>query len=155
VDGDLTALILGAAEEGGTVDLAYALVTQGPGDQIIPSVLLDDWGNEIRDLQLYDWIRENGLQFPRAEVFGRSPAGDQVQYFLRDLELFAQYPVYAYPGGSERAQGVPLHAVLVEDASADTPQPIHPPDEVIGPLREGQVSWWRVGPQQRELGFIE
>ena len=154
VDGDLAALILGAAEEGATVDLAYALVTQGPGDQIVPSLLLDDWGNEIRDLQLYEWIQENGLQYPRAEVFGQSPSGDQVQYFLRDLELFAQYPTYVYPGESDQTQGIPLHAVLVEDASVEAPQPIRPPDEVIGPLRAAQLSWWRVSPQQRELGFI-
>ena len=44
---------------GDRVYLAYALVTQGPGHHVLPSVLLDDWGNEIEQMRLYEWIKDN------------------------------------------------------------------------------------------------
>jgi hypothetical protein len=77
IDGDNAALILGDPNEGARVYLAYALITQGPENRILPSFVLDDWGNEIRDLQLYEWIRANALQYPRAEVIAPTdgPAG--------------------------------------------------------------------------------
>lgn len=138
------------------VYLAYALVTQGHEHPILPSVLLDDWGNQIGQLELYQWIRDNGLQFPRAEVFGISPSGAQVQYFLRDLELFAKYPVYAFASkDAPDSSGILLQAVLISDEKVEAAQPTAPPDEVSPPLREAQLSWWRINPRQVDLGFIE
>jgi hypothetical protein len=155
IDGDKAALRLGAAGDAERVYLAYALVTQGPELQVLPSVLLDDWGNEVSDLALFDWIGENGLRFPRAEIFGESPTGAPVQYFLRDLELFGRYPVYAYlqpdaPAGS----GVLLRAVLLPGATATDPAPADPPADVGEPLRRAQVEWWRVGPRVSGLEFL-
>jgi hypothetical protein len=156
VDGEKTALLMGNSESGATVYLAYALITQGPGHQILPASLLDDWGNEIGKLDLYHWIHENGLRFPRAEVFGYSPSGKREQYFLRDLELFAKYPVYAFGGDDEPANsGVLLRAVLIPDVTTVEPQRIDPPEDLIPPLREAWVSWWRVGLDRADLGFLE
>jgi hypothetical protein len=147
---------MGDTESGASVYLAYALITQGPGHQILPASLLDDWGNEIGGLDLYNWIHEHGLRFPRAEVFGFSPSGQEEQYFLRDLELFAKYPVYAYAGESDPVNaGVLLGAILITDSTSSTAQAIEPPDDLVAPLREAQVSWWRVGPEQTDLGFLE
>lgn len=156
VDGEKTALIMGNAESGATVYLAYALISQGPGHQILPTSLLDDWGNEIGRLDLYKWIHENGPRFPRAEVFGYSPSGEREQYFLRDLELFAKYPVYAFGGDDQPANsGILLRAVLIPDVTTVEPQWIDPPEDLTPPLREARVSWWRVGPEQADLGFLE
>lgn len=138
-----------------TVYLAYALITQGPGYQVLPSVLLDDWGNEIGHLELYSWIRENGLQFPRAEVFGISPSGAKVQYFLRDLEIFAKYPLYAFADNdAPDSSGVLVQAILVSIDNIESPQPVMPPDEVRAPLRDAQVSWWQVNPRHLDLEFL-
>lgn len=156
VDGDRVALRLGDPEATERVYLAYALVTQGPEYQILPSVLLDDWGNQVGSLNLYAWIRENGLRFPRAEVFGESPAGAPAQYFLRDLELFGRFPVYAFSeAGAPAASGVLVRDVLVPDAATAGPQLTEPPQEIVIPLREGQLRWWRINLHQAGLEFIE
>lgn len=154
-DGDLIALRLGAADSDSLVYLSYALVTQGPGHQILPSVLLDDWGREIRHLELYRWIEENGQRFPRAEVFGIDPAGAQVQYFLRDLELLARYPLYAYTEKNAAPNSaVVIRAILLPDDAVDEPQRARPPDDLKSPLRKTSTEWWRVNPRQTDLSFL-
>lgn len=156
-DGQNTALRLNLSDPEGeaAVYLAYALVTQGPEYQLLPSMLLDDWGNEIGHLALYQWIRDNTLHFPRAEVFGSTPSGAPEQYFLRDIELFTKYPTYAFSAeDAPISSGVPLQAALIPDEAAESPTPVSPPDHINGPLREARVSWWRVNPRQVELGFI-
>jgi hypothetical protein len=146
---------LNAPDEPERVYLAYALVTQGPELQLLPSVLLDDWGNEVRDLALYDWIANNGLHFPRAEVFGESPTGAAAQYFIRDLELFGRFPVYAFATpDAPAAEGLLLRAILLPDASITAPQPVEPPDEAGDLLRRSQVEWWRVASDETGLGFL-
>ena len=59
IDDGKAALRLGAPEAPEQVHLAYALVTQGPELQILPALLLDDWGNEVSGLALYGWINDN------------------------------------------------------------------------------------------------
>lgn len=141
-------LRLDAEEAGHHVYLAYALVTQGPGHHVLPSVLLDDWGNEIEQLRLYDWIKENGMRFPRAEVFGKTPSGQSVQYFLRDLELFGKYPVYVFAADdAPDSSGTLLPTIVIVEEDADSPEPGGPPDWVSGRLRSAQVEWRRAGPE--------
>lgn len=155
VDGERMALRLEDGEEP-AIYLAFALVTQGIAAQIIPAVLLDDWGTEIKGLGLYDWVHENGLHFPRAEVFGFSPAGEKVQYFLRDMELFAPYPVYAATDKAlPLADWQPVPAVLVPDGALMTPAAAAAPATIAGPLRQARVGWWRVPPALDSLDFIE
>jgi hypothetical protein len=158
IDGDRAAILLNdptSEESGEQVYLAYALITQGPGNQILPVSLLDDWGNEIKKLELYRWIHENGMHFPRAEVFGFSPTGESEQYFLRDLELIARHPVYAFVEADDSvSSGVLLQAVLIADSEVEHAQPINPPDDISLPLREARVSWWQVNPRQVDLGFL-
>lgn len=145
---DSTTLRLDAEDAGNHVYLAYALVTQGPGHHVLPSVLLDDWGNEIAQLRVYDWIKENGLHFPRAEIFGKSPSGQAVQCFLRDLELFAPYPVYVFEADdAPDSSGTLLQAIVVVDEEAGSPEPAPPPGWVGGRLRSAQVEWRRAGPE--------
>lgn len=158
VDGDRAAILLNdptSEESLEQVYLAYALITLGPGNQILPVSLLDDWGNEIKKLELYRWIREYGMRFPRAEVFGFSPTGESEQYFLRDLELIASHPVYAFVEADDSIKsGVLLQAVLIADPEVEVAQPIDPPDDIGLPLREARVSWWRVNPGQVDLAFL-
>jgi len=130
--------------------------TQYPRRWPLPAALLDDWGTEIKGLGLYDWVHDNGLHFPRAEVFGFSPAGEKVQYFLRDMELFAPYPVYAATDKAlPLADWQPVPAVLVPDGALMTPAAAAAPATIAGPLRKARVGWWRVPPALDSLDFIE
>jgi len=154
---------LEAGDEDQSVYLAYALTTQLPsGDtptHILPSVLLDDWGAEVKKLELYRWIHEFGVQFPRAEVFGLDSQGAPVQYFLRDLDLLGRYPTYAFTEiDAPASAGVLLRAALLPDESVKRPEPAEPPDDVKPPLRRARLTWWRVGrradPHGLGLDFI-
>ena len=143
-------------ESEAAVYLAFALTTQGIAAQIIPSVLLDDWGKEIKGLALYEWVGENGLRFPRAELFGFSPDGQSAQYFLRDMELFVPHVAYAsadkeLPVG----QWSRLTDVLMPALDVIAPEPAECPDGVTGPLGEAGVNWWRVAPGFDDLALLE
>lgn len=154
VEGDKVAIRLDPVADS-EVYLAYALVTQGPGYHILPSFILDDWGNEIGQMGLYRWISEEGLRFPRSEIFGSDPAGNPVQYFLRDVELFVKYPVYAFESAdTPDSSGRLLNAVLVPGDSGQAPVNFQPSLSEYGLLAQANVSWWRVGAQERSLAFL-
>ncbi|MCB8983047.1 MAG: hypothetical protein H6659_04440 [Ardenticatenaceae bacterium] len=136
--------------------LRYALVVMGPEDHVLPALLLDDWGNEIRGLEIYQFIREHGDDFPRAEVFGFDLDGSETQLFLRSLELHMRWPCYVYTSADEPlAQGVRLHAVLLPTAGIDAPLAVDRPDEeaIARPLRAAQVNWWQVPPHTESFAF--
>lgn len=155
VDGDLAALRLDSTEPENRVYLSYAFLTHGPGYRILPAVLLDDWGNEVSHSNLYHWIRENGLRFPRAELFGFDPAGLQTQYFMRDLELFAEYPLYAFADrDSTPDSAVLVRAILLPGEAVDAPQRVATPDDIMFPLSKADVEWWRVNLHQNDLEFL-
>lgn len=155
VDGDLCTLRQDSAGSENLLFLTYAFITHGPEHHILPSVLLDDWGKEIGGLELYRWIEENGQMFPRAEVFGIDPSGGKTQYFLRDLELTAKYPLYAFSGKDVATDSaVFVRAVLLPDDKIDEPQRVAPPGDIAWPLRRAAVEWWRVNPRQSALDFF-
>lgn len=129
------------------VYMRYALVTRGPGDHIFPAFLLDDWGREIAGPKLYRWIRENGEQFPRAEIFGFEADGRETQAFLRELELYAKLPCYAYDDETRPVTaGYLLSAILLPDPTTSTITAIKRPQEIKYPLRAARVTWWQVPP---------
>lgn len=127
--------------------LRYAFVTRGPGggDHIFPAFILDDWGREIRSLKLYRWVRENGEQFPRGEIFGFEQDGRETQCFLRELELYARLPCYAYRVEEQAVtMGLLLDTVLLPDSAVVEPQQIARPPDLRRPLRYARVTWWRI-----------
>ncbi len=137
--------------EGPFVWLTYALVTMGKEEHILPGLVLDDWGNEFKSLELYGWIRENGDRFPRAEVFGTDVEGEDVQLFVRVLELHATYPTYVDYEGSEGPERV--HAFVLPGDPGQEPQRIAVPEQVDLPMRDARVIWWRADPTQ--LGSLD
>jgi hypothetical protein len=156
IDGGRIALCLSTSESEHMVYLTYALYTMGVESHILPSVILDDWGNEIRGMSLYAWFREYGERFPRAEVFGVAPDGTETQYFLRDLELYSKYPVYAFPEkDGPISTGILLDAVVYLDGDVTTPIMVSPPTSISAPLRDARVSWWAVPSFPDQLGFLE
>jgi len=141
-------------ESADLVTLRYAFVTRsrGEGDHIFPAFILDDWGREIRSLKLYSWVRENGERFPRGEIFGFEQDGRETQCFLRELELYARLPCYAYRS-EERdiADGQIINAIFLPDPTALEPQKITRPAEIRRPLRAAWVTWWRIPQNGAEL----
>lgn len=137
-----------------TLYLCFAVVVQGPEAHILPASVLDDWGNERRDLAVYGWMEDEGHRFPRSEVFGFNPDGTETQCFLRALELYARRPVYVYARvDAPVAAGVLLNAILLPDTAVEQPQKIKPPAEWPRPLRQAAVSWWQVNPALTAFDF--
>ncbi len=136
--------------------IGFALVTLGREEHIFPSFVLDDWGNEIRGVKLFDWIRENGNEFPRAEIFGYEKYGVETQLFARALELYATLPSYVYDSRTAPVtEGCLLKAILLPDVSVTAPQKIKRPssDEIKRPLRAARVQWWLVPPDTTAFDF--
>jgi len=116
--------------------LGYALVVMGPEHHIFPSFVLDDWGNEIRGVKLYRWLRDNGNEFPRAEIFGFNRDGAETQIFARALELYVTLPCYAYSSREEPVtNGRLLSAILLTDETITEPERIKRPGELERPFQ--------------------
>ncbi len=147
-DGRFALLLTNPQPEPEAVDaliLRFTLILMGTEQHLFPSLLIDDWGGEVRGQALYEWVRENGNQFPRAEIFGFNQYGASVQYFLRELELYAKLPVYVYPDREAPLEaGKLLSAVLLPDKSVSVPERIKRPSHLKRPLASARVTWWQV-----------
>ena len=125
--------------------LRFAFVTVGVEEHLFPSFLIDDWGGEVRSLPLYRWVKENGNRFPRAEIFGFERNGTSIQYFVRELELFAKLPCYVYPDKqTPLADGKRLDAILLPQPAVSQPEKIKRPSHLKRPLASARVAWWHV-----------
>ncbi|MEM7114247.1 MAG: hypothetical protein AAF614_17565 [Chloroflexota bacterium] len=125
--------------------LRFAFVLRSTRAHVFPSFLLDDWGAEVRSLKLYRWVREFGEQFPRAEVFGVTQGGGEIQFFLRDIELYAKLPCYAYPDLTTHVfEGALLAGVLLPTEGLAEPQQLKRPLAIKRPLRSTNVQWWQI-----------
>jgi len=147
-DSDRLALFL--EKDQGSLYLSYALEVKATGQHILPESLLDDWGHEITGLSIYSWIRENGPQFPRAELFGFILSGEPRQYFLRELELASRYACYVY---SEKqapvADGILVDTVFISDDGVEKSKRLHCLGDVPSPLNQTKVTWWLVHPDTK------
>lgn len=127
--------------------LRYALTVMGTEAHIFPALLLDDWGNEIKKLALYKWIRDHGELSPRAEVFGYTREGQETQYFLRELENYFKHPLYVFPAkATPLGEGKLVSAVMLTGDPEMQPIQIKRPADLAAPLRRSAVAWWRVPP---------
>jgi hypothetical protein len=135
--------------------LRYAIKTLGTEKPVLPAFVLDDWGGEIKGLELYAWLREFGDQFPRAELFGFDLSGQEIQYFLRELELFGRPLCYAYPAkNTSLADGMLIETIMLPDSSVTGPSKIRRPSHIGRPLASARVAWWTVKPSQSVLPAI-
>ena len=134
--------------------LRFAFVIMGTEAHLFPSFLIDDWGREVRGQALYTWVKENGNHFPRAEIFGFDQPGNSVQYFVRELELYAKLPAYVYPDRSIAVtEGKLLSAILLPDESVTVPEKIKRPSHLKRPLASARVTWWQVPPDITQFDF--
>ncbi len=134
--------------------LRFAFVLMGTEAPLFPSFLIDDWGGEVRGTAVYQWVKENGNQFPRAEIFGFDGQGNSVQRFVRELELYAKLPCLAYPSREvPLTEGTPIHAVLLPDETVTEPVKTKRPSGLKRPLSAARVSWWCVPPALATFNF--
>lgn len=134
--------------------LRFAFVVMGTEAPLFPSFLIDDWGGEVRGTAVYQWVKENGNQFPRAEIFGFDGQGNEVQRFVRELELYAKPPCTAYPDReTPLAKGTPVHAILLPEAGIAEPVKIKRPLNLKRPLSAARVTWWQVPPALSVFDF--
>ncbi|GJM42032.1 MAG: hypothetical protein DHS20C20_23140 [Ardenticatenaceae bacterium] len=134
--------------------LRFAFVMMGTEAPLFPSFLIDDWGGEVRGTAVYHWVKENGNQFPRAEIFGFDSQGNEVQRFVRELELYAKLPCVAYPNRETAlAEGIPIHTILLPDEAVTEPTKIKRPSHLKRPLIGARVSWWQLPPTLRQFDF--
>lgn len=146
--------------------LRYALTEMGTEKPVWPAFVLDDWGNERTGLEMYRWIRTEGERFPRAEYFGYDYQWNEIQGFLRALELHVCYPTRIYPNANTPlADGYSLRHILLSHETAVTPQklsqlppqpPPHYPKQLLAspPLNLISASWWHIHPKQtKEFAF--
>lgn len=122
--------------------LRYAFVTHGKEELIFPAFVLDDWGKERTGLKVYQWVREEGNFFPRAELFGMNWQGAKEQLFLRELELYVSLPCYLYRAAEEAVDaGTLLQTIYLPHPTALLPQPTPCPAHIKPPLRYARVQW--------------
>lgn len=134
--------------------LCFAVVVQGPDDPILPTLVLDDWGNERRDLAVYKWLEDEGHRFPRSEIFGYDIDGKEAQCFVRALELYVNLPCFVFPTRKpEVAEGVRIQAILLPEPEITKPEKVKRPSHFKRPLRKAKVSWWQVPPDMTIFDF--
>ncbi len=127
------------------VYLRYMLLVIGSEELFVPELLLDDWGHEIKTLDLYRWIQKNGDQFPRAELFGYSLDGEKRQYFIRELDLVELYPCYGFQDpGSSLTDGLVIEHFVMCDKDSVVPHRSEASSDFVGPMINASVIWWRV-----------
>ncbi len=144
---DVAVVVAGSEQD--DLNLKFALVEYLEGNHLIPDSVLDDWGREIKGAALYSWIQENGLHFPRAEIFGHRPDGRPVQRFLREIDLSARYPCYAYLKlNTDIEDGILIRAIIRPNQTLGQPKLGGIPAPVPGLLSMADIQWWEANPDQ-------
>ncbi len=125
--------------------LRYAVTIRGPESLVFPALVLDDYGNEIRKLKLYAWVRKEGDYHPRSDLFGFDLAGNETQNFVRELEIYFKYPLFVYASLEAPLQaGVRVSKVLLLNDSVGEREKGFRPKTVKTPLRHAAVEWWQL-----------
>lgn len=131
-----------------TLFVRFGFVIQGIERPFMPAFVMDDWGNEVKKLSIFDWLFKDGDQYPRSEVFGYEETFEgpwfETQRFVREFELGARYPTFAV---SDRA-GFPLpedvvKGIVVIDPAVETVERIKVPVDWPMPLKRTKAPVWR------------
>ncbi len=130
-------------DKSGEVFLRFALIELNSGAHVFPESILDDWGKEIKNFQIYQWLGENGIYFPRAELFGYGPDDKPLQRFIRELDLTRRFPCYVYQDRNDPLSG----GIIISDgimAASGLPGPnlISTPANLSELLRNAAIRWW-------------
>ena len=145
LDVERRALIVSPGEK--LVFLSFAFRVLVAEEYIIPESILDDWGHEITGLGLYDWVRQNGERFPRAEVFGYNLAGEVRQFFVRELDFLGRYLCLGWVDETNVIRDAfTIESILIADHSVDNVKPVSKPLLKSTPICYADVDWWLFNP---------
>jgi len=123
--------------------LRFALTELNSGGHVFPESILDDWGKEIKNLAIYDWLRENAIHFPRAELFGCHPDEIPVQRFLRELDLTRGHVCYVYRTTTDPLKnGFVVSDVVLPEEGAVEPRIILAPNKFGAIMQAAELRWW-------------
>lgn len=148
LDEERGALIVGPVEK--LVFLSFTFRVLTAEEYILPESILDDWGHEITGLGLYEWVRQNGERFPRAEVFGYNLAGQARQFFVRELEFLGRYSCLGWSDeNSPIRDALTIEAILVADQTADNLKQVPKPLLKSIPIKYADVGWWTFNPTSK------
>ena len=140
VVGQRVLLILDQSQE---IYLRFALTELNSGEHVFPESILDDWGKEIKNISIYRWLRDNGIHFPRAELFGYYLDDIPVQRFLRELDLTRNYACYAYTSITHPLKyGIVVSDVVVSTRGVSEPRSTSAPEHLGHLMKEADVRWW-------------
>jgi hypothetical protein len=153
IDDERALLLL---DESSEVYLRFALVELNSGAHVFPESILDDWGKEIRNFQIYHWLGENGIYFPRAELFGYGPDDKPVQRFIRELDLTRRYPCYVYLNRSDPlSKGIIISDGVLVTRGLPDPDLISTPANLSELLKDAAIRWWSAdGDDDNQVAFI-
>jgi len=104
---------LGQVAIGDLVLIRITLTRQVDGVQLAPTGVLTERGQEINGAAMWQWLRDDAYQEPRADVFCLSLDGRDEPVMARDLDLDRCPEPYAYALAQARPRSMPS---LVSDA---------------------------------------
>lgn len=88
VVGDVDKVLRGKVVGSGQFWLRYAIPYHGPRHlMVVPGVFVAEQGGMLYGEQAWRFIYKNYQLYPRAEILGLRSDGDEVQVFMRELDL--------------------------------------------------------------------
>jgi hypothetical protein len=114
----------------------YWLLTRQ--EYLLPTAVIDDYGQRFDAPECYEWIEARGDAFPRADVIGVLTSGEKHSVFMKELDLAVMAAFAAPVGQSSRLAGqvgnlpyvridLAIEALVVPDGFALTPIPLPSP----------------------------
>lgn len=92
-------------------------------DYLLPTAIIDDYGQRFDAPECYEWIEARGDAFPRADAIGILPSGEKCSVFMKEVDL-AEMAVFASPANAAHPivrVDLAIEARAVPDGFALTP----------------------------------
>lgn len=122
VSGQHEPVLKGRVLHSGHLVLRYAIPFQGPRHlSVVPAIFVSEQGGMLYGLKAWRFMFQNYQLYPRAEVLGLQSDGEEVQVFMRELDLADTPRVLAY---SAPTKTIPLATVqhILHDNNAKLPE---------------------------------
>jgi hypothetical protein len=94
-----------------TAGVRYAFPRFGTLRPFFVTMAADDRGKLYKGLDAIDWIANNGLLFPRADVAGQWADGHEDQFVIKELDLGLSVHVFASQSETD-FPGLQVHAAM-------------------------------------------
>jgi hypothetical protein len=111
----------------GDLAVCYAVPYLYERRELVPHLVIDDFGREFEGNAALKFMVQKGDAFPRADVHGHwAETGEQDTVFLKQLDMAARLEAFVYQSVSSQLPMALLDAVVwVEDAPAEPQEAEH------------------------------